>query len=961
MRILTFSLVMQTLLSLPENLVVSFHEITNHDPENWFVLADPKGERIGSGGGTAYLLAEHKKKTLPAAGFPDYLASEKRIIIHAGGQSRRLPAYAPSGKLLAPIPVFRWSRGQRLDQCLLDLQMPLYEKIMEVSGPLQNVLIAAGDVLIQSPEVPFELPVADVVCFGIWVDPHLASRHGVFFTPRNDPQLLDFMLQKPEHERIERLAGSHLYLMDTGIWVLSDRAVDLLMRKCGWNGSAFDQKRPAGYDLYSTFGTGLGEHPSGFDQEISQLSVAIVPMNKGEFYHYGTSSELITSTEKVQNRILDQRNIWHYRVKPHPSIFIQNARSDTRWDHRHHHIWIENSHVPASWTLHHDHVITGVPENDWKLVLKPGICLDIIPVGKDDHCIRPYGTDDRFRGTISEQSEWMGKPAVQWLAERDITPEEAGIKENADIQLTPLFPVLNGKELTGEFIQWMMDPAAGQNMKELWLGSPRLSADELSARADLNRLFKQRTLFRQQNLRKLALNYRRSVFYQADLKQTAHEFAASGIDLPAELQPSEPAMLRFRDHMFRSEVQRLRGMDGTAEEYRAFEVLQAAITHTVSCQAVPRLNIFSDQIVWGRSPARLDLAGGWSDTPPYCLQNGGAVVNLAVELNGQPPVQVFIRLCQERKITLRSIDNGVSEIISNFDELKSFNQVGSAFSIPKAALCLAGFHPDYCSIRFKSLHEQLQEFGGGVEISLLAAIPKGSGLGTSSILAATILGSLSDLCALNWDHQAICHRTLILEQLLTTGGGWQDQYGGILPGIKLLESDPGPQDKISIRWMPDRLFTQPDYKDCWVLYYTGVTRVAKNILAEIVRGMFLNEGQRLRIVDDIKQHAYQLAEIIQMSDYSFTSKMIMRSWKLNNALDSGTNTPEVQHIIDLIKDYTGGYKLLGAGGGGYMLMCAKDPGAALRIQSVLRRNPPNDKARFVRMEVSQKGFQVSRS
>jgi len=244
---------------------------------------------------------------------------------------------------------------------------------------------------------------------------------------------------------------------------------------------------------------------------------------------------------------------------------------------------------------------------------------------------------------------------------------------------------------------------------------------------------------------------------------------------------------------------------------------------------------------------------------------------------------------------------------------------------------------------------------------LLAAIPKGSGLGTSSILAATILGSLSDFCSLNWDHRAICHRTLILEQLLTTGGGWQDQYGGILPGIKLLESEPGVQEKISIRWMPDRLFTQPEYTDSWLLYYTGVTRIAKNILAEIVRGMFLNEGHCLRIVDEIREHAYRLSEAIQRSDFTYTGKMVAHSWKLNNALDSGTNTPEVQRIIDLIQDFTTGFKLLGAGGGGYMLICAKDPVAAAVIRSVLLDNPPNAKARFVRMEVSQTGFQVSRS
>jgi galactokinase/mevalonate kinase-like predicted kinase len=287
--------------------------------------------------------------------------------------------------------------------------------------------------------------------------------------------------------------------------------------------------------------------------------------------------------------------------------------------------------------------------------------------------------------------------------------------------------------------------------------------------------------------------------------------------------------------------------------------------------------------------------------------------------------------------------------------------VGSAFSIPRAALALAGFHPDYCGVRYASLQEQLLDFGGGIEISLLAAVPKGSGLGTSSILAATILGGLSDFCNLGWDKQTIGHRTLVLEQMLTTGGGWQDQYGGILPGIKMLETPAGMQDQVSIRWLPDLLFTENPGKQHWLLYYTGITRVAKNILAEIVRGMFLNEGTRLQILDTIKAHATETFDAIQKCDMAQVGYMIKRSWELNKALDPGTTTDEISAIIHRIQDFTFGQKLLGAGGGGYLLICAKDEGAAGRIKEILEKDPPNNKARFVEMDLNNNGLEVSRS
>ena len=179
-------------------------------------------------------------------------------------------------------------------------------------------------------------------------------------------------------------------------------------------------------------------------------------------------------------------------------------------------------------------------------------------------------------------------------------------------------------------------------------------------------------------------------------------------------------------------------------------------------------------------------------------------------------------------------------------------QVGSPFSIPKAALVLAGFQPGFSTESYVSLEEQLKAFGSGMEITLLSAIPAGSGLGTSSILASTVLGAISDFCGLNWDKNEICNRTLILEQLLTTGGGWQDQYGGVLRGVKLLQTHAGMDQSPLVRWLPDYLFTGGEYQKCHLLYYTGITRTAKGILAEIVRSMFLNSTEHLSILGGMK-------------------------------------------------------------------------------------------------------------
>jgi galactokinase/mevalonate kinase-like predicted kinase len=244
---------------------------------------------------------------------------------------------------------------------------------------------------------------------------------------------------------------------------------------------------------------------------------------------------------------------------------------------------------------------------------------------------------------------------------------------------------------------------------------------------------------------------------------------------------------------------------------------------------------------------------------------------------------------------------------------------------------------------------------------LLAAIPAGSGLGTSSILASTVLGALNDFCGLAWDKDEICRRTLVLEQLLTTGGGWQDQYGGVLEGVKLLQSQPGFMQQPQSRWLPDKMFTSPQYRDCHLLYYTGLTRTAKGILSEIVANMFLNSGSHLSLLSEMKAHAIDMSETILRGNFENYGKFVAKSWQQNKLLDSGTNPPQVEQIINLIKDYTLGYKLPGAGGGGYLYMVAKTPEAAQRIRRILTEHAPNERARFVEMTLSDTGLQVSRS
>lgn len=949
---------MQKLLSLPPNLINCFHELEEVNHTDWFCTSDPVGTKLGSGGGTTWLIQACHQEYAPQDTLTDWLSREKRILLHAGGQSRRLPSYAPSGKILTPIPIFRWERGQKLGQNLLSLQLPLYERIMSQTPEGLNTLIASGDVYIRSEKPLQSIPQVDVVCYGLWVNPSLATHHGVFVSDRRSPEKLDFMLQKPSLEELESLSKTHLFLMDIGIWILSDRAVELLMkRSMKENGKDIRY-----YDLYSDYGLALGENPRIEDEEINSLSVAILPLPGGKFYHYGTSKELISSTVAIQDKVRDQRRIIHRKVKPNPAIFVLNSHAEVSLSADNANLWIENSYVGKGWHLGSRQIITGIPENDWEFRLPDGCCVDVVPFGAQDFVARPYGLDDAFKGALDkETTTYLNIPFLQWLNERGLTLDAIAGRTD-DLQAAAIFPVTSSVKELGILLRWMTSEPQLQEGKERWLNAKKLSADEISAMANLKRLYAQRSAYRRENWQALSANHAKSVFYQLDLQDAANEFSRLNLPAPAILDDASP-MTCIHNRMLRSRILQQQGDEQyIQEEQEAFSILRDGLVAAMPrSKNNPHLNVYSDQIVWGRSPVRIDVAGGWTDTPPYSLYSGGSVVNFAIELNGQPPLQVYIKPCKDFHIVLRSIDMGAMEVVNTYEELQDYKKVGSPFSIPKAALALAGFAPMFSAEEYKTLEECLKAFGSGLEITLLSAIPAGSGLGTSSILASTVLGAINDFCGLAWDKNAICNYTLVLEQLLTTGGGWQDQYGGVFSGVKLLQTEPGFEQSPLVRWLPDQIFTLPEYRDCHLLYYTGITRTAKGILAEIVRSMFLNSGPHLSLLAEMKAHAMDMNEAIMRGDFEQFGQLIAKTWMQNQALDKGTNPPAVAAITEKIEDYTLGYKLPGAGGGGYLYMVAKDPQVAGQIRRILTEQAPNPRARFVEMTLSDKGLQVSRS
>jgi hypothetical protein len=327
-----------------------------------------------------------------------------------------------------------------------------------------------------------------------------------------------------------------------------------------------------------------------------------------------------------------------------------------------------------------------------------------------------------------------------------------------------------------------------------------------------------------------------------------------------------------------------------------------------------------------------------------------------------PPVHVFERVLALREIVIRSIDLGAETRIRTFEELEKFTHVGSEFSLVKATLALAGFHPRFTAhTRAPSLEALLGEFGGGLEISLLDATPKGSGLGTSSILAATLLGTLSEVCGLGWDHEEICSRTLALKQLLTTGGGWQLQTGGNpsrSENDRILDRLHQTRSRVLCSAAPLRpVEHQPQGPSL-------LHRHHPHRKGHPPRNRARNFSQPPGNNVPPRRNHRPCARFLRYPATRVVRRPLQRReahMGLNCALDSGTNPPAVHVILNRVSDWTAAAKLPGARGGGYILFLAKDPEAASCIRHELTTRPPHRRARFVRMDISNTGLQVKRS
>lgn len=320
-------------------------------------------------------------------------------------------------------------------------------------------------------------------------------------------------------------------------------------------------------------------------------------------------------------------------------------------------------------------------------------------------------------------------------------------------------------------------------------------------------------------------------------------------------------------------------------------------------------------------PLRLNWCGTWTDTPPYCLENGGAVINAAVKINGILPVNVSVEKISEKKVILEFFDSGYRAEYYDAADLVDFTDYMDPFILLKAALVACGI----IYMKGESYSTDLFEnFSTGLHLKAgVKGIPKGSGLGTSSMLLAACIAAISKFFGAEIENEDLYRRVLLAEQLMDTGGGWQDQAGGLTPGIKIASSSPGNRQNVRVvpLAVPQSFFTELSERLC--LVYSGQRRLGRNVLRKIMSGYIQNNPLFKQSLEEIGSLAPKMKNSIENNDFDSFICNLNRQTELTRKLDSGYINDRLDEILLACEELTEGRMICGAGGGGFIQIILK--------------------------------------
>ena len=306
-------------------------------------------------------------------------------------------------------------------------------------------------------------------------------------------------------------------------------------------------------------------------------------------------------------------------------------------------------------------------------------------------------------------------------------------------------------------------------------------------------------------------------------------------------------------------------------------------------------------MIISRTPFRMSFAGGGTDLKKYYEEEYGAVISTTIDKYMYITVN-SLSTFHNHKIR---ISYSKTELVNNVAEIKH--------PVIKEAL-------------------KLVDIDGGIEIISMADIPAGTGMGSSSSFTVGLLNALYAFQGKSVSPEQLAREACKIEiELLKEPIGKQDQYASAYGGLNYIQFNP--DESVFVNPVISSREVKDELSNNLMMFYTGITRRASDILT----GQTENTKNRKDNLKKMKKIAINIKEILNEGKHlNRIGEILHQEWLLKKDIISGISNNLIDEYYNkALKAGALGGKILGAGGGGFILLYAS-PQKQQKVRKALR-------------------------
>ncbi len=310
-----------------------------------------------------------------------------------------------------------------------------------------------------------------------------------------------------------------------------------------------------------------------------------------------------------------------------------------------------------------------------------------------------------------------------------------------------------------------------------------------------------------------------------------------------------------------------------------------------------------------KAPFRVSFGGGGTDMAPYCTEHGGCVISTTIDRH----VYITLEPRSDKKIVVFSLNQN-KEFEFNLGDC----DYNSGFEL------------------FKGIVKVL-DVRDGFDITTYSELPAGSGMGGSSSLSVALIGALNRYYKLGFLKHEIAQKAYEIERNeLKQKGGYQDQFAAAYGGFNFMEFTN------NVKITPIKISEEMlnELQMCLILCYTGGSHFSSDIQVDVLKGYEVEKKSYMGVMQDLKDITHSMRKILESNNLKKLNTfggLLHNGWLAKKSLSSKISNRNVENFYLTSRKFgVLGGKLLGAGGGGHLLLYSEPNKKSIVIQELER-------------------------